>query len=1402
MAYSRPSKAPSEPVVFGSPRSSSITVRFVITNITGNPPPTYSILYGTTTDPTTFGTVTRVSKSVTTYQAVLNNLNADTIYYIKSVAINSVGIKTSSPAIIKTAIALTLPSKAPTVPVVFGSPKIKSITTRFDVLGITSNSKQTYSILYGNTKNPTTVGSVKLVSGTIYEAVLNNLKPNTTYYIKSVAKNSVGNETSSSAIIKTAVPPIPPTKAPSSPLVFGTPTGTSITTRFDVAGITGNPTPTYSILYGNTKNPTTVGIATLVSGTTYQAVLNGLTADTTYYIKSVATNSIGNKTSSSAIIKTGRPPSKAPTVPLVFGTPTGTSITTRFDVAGITGDIPITYSILYGTSPNPTTVGNATLVSDTTYQAVINDLTADTAYYIKSVATNFIGIKTSSSAIIKTGIPPSKAPSIPVVFGTPTSASITTRFDVADIMSDLPITYSILYGTTTNPTTVGDAKLISDTIYEAVLNGLTADTKYYIKSVAKNFVGNKTSSSAIIKTNVRPAPPSKSPTQPVLFGTPTGTSMSIRFDTADIIGNPTPTYSILYGTTTDPTTVGSVTLVRRTTYHAVLNNLTEDTTYYIKSVASNSIGNKTSSSTIIKTGTPPSKAPTEPVVFGTPTGTSITTRFDTYGIIGDMPIRYSILYGTSPNPTTVGGGIRLVSGTTYQAVLNNLTEDTTYYIKSVATNSIGNKTSSSTIIKTGTPPSQAPTTPTLFGSPTSTSITIRFDVEGIISNPTPTYSILYGTTANPTITGNARLLSGTIYQAVLNGLTGDTTYYIKSVATNIAGNKRSLSTTIKTDLPLISPSKAPSIPVMFGSPTTTSITTRFDVAGITGNPPPTYSILYGTTTNPTTVGNATFVNGTIYQANLNELTENTTYYIKSVASNSIGNKTSSSAIIKTVLGVSSPSKSPTVPIVFGSPTLTSITTRFDVAGIIGNPPPTYSILYGTTIDPTTVGTATFVNGTIYEAVLNGLTSTSTYYIKSVATNSVGSKTSASAVIKTGILPLISPSKAPSIPVMFGSPTGTSITTRFDVAGITGNPPPTYSILYGTTIDPTTVGTATLVSGTIYEANLNELTENTTYYIKSVATNSIGNKISSTAVIKTGILPLKAPTIPVVFRSSTATSTIIRFDTHGITEELPITYSILYGTTTDPTSVGNATLANGTIYEAVIDGLSIDTIYYIKSVTTTFNGNKISEPLIITLNPPSKAPTIPVVFDIPTATSITIRFDVEGIISNPTPTYSILYGTTTDPSSVGIATFVSGTIYQAILNDLSEDTLYYIKSVASNCYGSISSEDAIISTNILIPPTIAPSIPTLVSSTSTSITVEFDIKDVNGTPPFNLFITHSTSLDTNDTIYETPVTLYSGTIYRGTIDDLDEDTTYYIKSFVENDVNGISSEPVSLITRTS
>ena len=186
-----------------------------------------------------------------------------------------------------------------------------------------------------------------------------------------------------------------PSSPPSVPQVATAPLSTSITMYFNIAGVTGTPTPQYIFLYGTTANPTTPFLATRASPSLalYVGTFTGLNPSTTYYFKSVATNENGSKVSAvSAGVTTsngsGVAPSGPPSVPVVSGTPTSSSITITFDVAGITGTPTPTYSALIGTGPNPAGPLTATLVSGTTYQAVATGLQPSTPYFFKSVASN------------------------------------------------------------------------------------------------------------------------------------------------------------------------------------------------------------------------------------------------------------------------------------------------------------------------------------------------------------------------------------------------------------------------------------------------------------------------------------------------------------------------------------------------------------------------------------------------------------------------------------------------------------------------------------------------------------------------------------------------------------------------------------------------------------------------------------------------------------------------------------------------------------------------------------------------------------------------------------------------------------------------------------------------------
>lgn len=417
-----PSAPPTTPIkVASSP--TSITIQFDTAGITGNPVPGYFCKFGTTNTPSANAPLPSVYQG-TLYRCVLTNLASGVGYYFTAGAENGkLPDQISAVAGPFTTASSNAPSKPPTAPVVSGitPPTASDITITCDITGITGTPTPTYVAQYGLT--PTTItslGGTMTVSGNTASITVGSLTANTIYYFNATATNGVTPDQVSPAsapISTTGSGKTPPSGPPTVPVVSTpAPTPTTLTVQFDVAGITGTPTPIYRLLIGTTTSPQEEVTVELSSGTIYKGTATGLTPATNYYWKSVAFNGQAPDALSavSAPISTaasgGTPPNQPPTVPAVFGAPTDTSITLQFDTTGITGNPPPAFGVLWGLNPSPGSMVPATIVgSGPIYQATVTNLTPSTPYYFESYASNGIFPRQTSvvSAPISTAATPS-----------------------------------------------------------------------------------------------------------------------------------------------------------------------------------------------------------------------------------------------------------------------------------------------------------------------------------------------------------------------------------------------------------------------------------------------------------------------------------------------------------------------------------------------------------------------------------------------------------------------------------------------------------------------------------------------------------------------------------------------------------------------------------------------------------------------------------------------------------------------------------------------------------------------------------------------------------------------------------------------------------------------------------
>ena len=279
----------------------------------------------------------------------------------------------------------------------------------------------------------------------------------------------------------------------------------------------------------------------------------------------------------------------------------------------------------------------------------------------------------------------------------------------------------------------------------------------------------------------------------------------------------------------------------------------------------------------------------------------------------------------------------------------------------------------------------------------------------------------------------------------------------------------------------------------------------------------------------------------------------------------------------------------------------------------------------------------------------------------------------------------------------------------------------------------------------------------------------------------GTPPAFPPSTPDTTGAITTTSITTYFSSQGVSGSPPATYSFLYGTTQNPTTPFPATLGFGTLYVGKFTGLIPSTTYYFVAVASNPEGTQTSPVSVGIMTatpvpsplPPSGPPTVPTLVSA-TATTITVQFDAAGVTGNPTPTFYARLGST--PLTT---TLVSGTLYQATATGLTPTTAYNFFSVATNSSGSASSTVAPFSTTGGTPvaPSQAPSVPTLVSTTSTSITVQFNAAGVSGFPIPTFYATGNGA--------QLTTTLVSGTTYQATATGLLPATSYPFTSSATN-----------------
>ena len=436
--------------------------------------------YGTSHNPTVEGAHTEDGTAGGVFESTVTTLEPTTTYYVRAYATNIAGTVYGEET------SFTSSTTPP------------GVTTN-DVSNITQTSAScggavTYAggaavtakgLCYSTLETPTTDDNV-IAGGTgtgAFSGELTGLLSNTTYYIRAYATNSVGTNYGEQKTFTTLPYLVPTIEAvePTDVSYYSFTCGGNVTDAGTYA-VTAR-----GLCWATTPNPTISNpYIALGSGTgTFSHTFTDLTANTTYYVRAYAINSVGIAYSEQMEVTT-----LANTAPVV--------VTQSASVVGMCqgnvtsdGGLEVTErGFCYSTYPNPTIYDNyvAAGSGNGAFTATLPDLVIGTTYYIKAYATNSLGTIYGEQMSFTFATLPTVTTSAVSNIDSP---SVTCGGNVTADGYAAVIARGVCWSTSHNPT-ISNSKTTDGTgtgSFTSTLASITAGTTYYVRAYATNGAG-------------------------------------------------------------------------------------------------------------------------------------------------------------------------------------------------------------------------------------------------------------------------------------------------------------------------------------------------------------------------------------------------------------------------------------------------------------------------------------------------------------------------------------------------------------------------------------------------------------------------------------------------------------------------------------------------------------------------------------------------------------------------------------------------------------------------------------------------------------------------------------------------------------------------------------------------
>lgn len=349
-------------------------------------------------------------------------------------------------------------------------------------------------VCWGTTTGPTTAGSkTSDQAGTgSFTSSLTGLTPETKYYVRAYATNSVGTAYGNEVEFTTA-PVIGATLTTVAPTAL---TSTTANPGGNITADGGAPITERGIAWALTANPATTDnkVAAAAGGTgAFTVDLSSLQPGTLYHVRAYAINTSGTAYGNDLTFTT---PATKPTVTTAAVSNLAQTSATAGGNVTATGGADVTErGVYYGTGPDPAQSGTkvaAATAGAGAFTVNLTGLTAGTAYNVVAYAVNSAGTEFGAVQSFTTrSVTPATVTSAEPSFVTTNSKSITAGGSVTNAGGGTVSERGVCWGVSPNPVATG-LHITSGTglgNYTVTINDLDEGTLYYVRAYAINEAG-------------------------------------------------------------------------------------------------------------------------------------------------------------------------------------------------------------------------------------------------------------------------------------------------------------------------------------------------------------------------------------------------------------------------------------------------------------------------------------------------------------------------------------------------------------------------------------------------------------------------------------------------------------------------------------------------------------------------------------------------------------------------------------------------------------------------------------------------------------------------------------------------------------------------------------------------